>query len=154
MMMFKELNARTRPFLTLRDIDNKWIWNECKHVINVSQKNHNEMDVNSIKSHGSTYEWIPMGENHDLDIALICQAMKTLLSYNGEDTIIHCDFGNNRSRLVCEFALYAKTGVWLTDEDSAGLDGCLNKTEYNIKHGYLPEIRIVEQTILTSLNEK
>jgi len=142
-MIFKEINTKTRPFLTIRDIENKWIWMSTKHVINVSKKEHDENVVNAIYNHGATYSWIPFGEHEELDIHKICKAMKVLLSYNGEETIIHCDLGNNRSRLVCEFALFAINRKWMVDELSTGLDGCINKTFFNIKRGYLPEIEKV-----------
>lgn len=67
------------------------------------QRKHDEEIVNLIKSNGATYEWIPMAENKDLDINLICRAVNILRSYKGEETIVHCDCGSNRSRLVCEF---------------------------------------------------
>lgn len=88
-----------------------------------------------------------MGENEELDLELLCKAMVMLLSYQGEETIVHCDFGNNRSRLVCEFSTFAKTGRWINDETSVGLGGCPNKTEYNIKNGNLPDIKVIEQKI-------
>lgn len=146
-MLFKELNTRTRPFLTIDEIRNKWIWGSCRHVINVSKRKQKKKVVKTIKELGATYDWIPMDENEKLDINLICKAMKTLLSYDGEETIIHCEMGNNRSRLVCEFALYAKTGKWMDDDLSVGLGGCKNMTVYNIKRGYLPELEVVEKMI-------
>lgn len=146
-MIFNEINARTRPFLSKKDLENKWIWNGCKHVINVSQKEQDKVVIENIENRGATYVWIPIGENRELDVEQICKAMKELLSYNGEDTIVHCDYGNNRSRLVCEFAHYAMTGVWINDELSVGLNGCHNKTDDNIKRGFLPDLKIVEDII-------
>lgn len=43
--------------------------------------------------------------------------------------------------------MFAKSGKWIAVELSAGLDGCPNKTAYNIKHCYLPELTEFEQVI-------
>lgn len=89
-----------------------------------------------------------MGEKENLSLESLCTGMMNLLSYNGEETIVHCDFGHNRSRLVCEFATFAKTGKWIVDNESAGLDGCTSMTKYNLKKGYLPSLKLVEQAII------
>lgn len=152
MIKYGEINTIARAFLSSIDIQNKWIFGDCKHVLNVSKRDLEIQTRAMISAKGATYEWFPLEENEKLNIDSLIIVMLRLLSYKGEETIVHCLLGNNRSRLVCEFATYAETGEWPEYKDEVGLEGCKNRTFYNIKKGFLPEIGIVESMIRNTYN--
>ena len=61
----------------------------------------------------------------------------------GVPVIVHCGFGNNRSRVVVECFYYRKTGFQLKDE----YKGTVNHLAYNCGIGLLPPVEEVERML-------
>ena len=62
---------------------------------------------------------------------------------SGLKQIVHCDFGNNRSRSFVEALYFKIRGEQLADE----YKGEFNHLIYNCKLGHLPELSVTEETI-------
>lgn len=135
-----------RHFPTVAEIDNKWIFSEdVSMVINVSQ--HFDQDIAAaIRAKGIKYHHLPLDEEvRDIGWANIQQAVKLISQYVqiGKKIIIHCDFGQHRSRLVVEAFHYAKYGEHLIDP----YKGYDNRLKYNSAQGYLPNITQIESIL-------
>ena len=74
-------------------------------------------------------------------LATVRELMKA--DTTGEKVILHCAFGNNRSRTVAEAFHFKKMGFELEDE----YKGYKNHLEYNCGEGHLPPISEVERLI-------
>ena len=135
-----------RHFPTAADIDNKWIFSEdVSMVINVSQ--HFDQDIaTAIRAKGIKYHHLPLDEEvRDIGWENIQQAVELISRYEqiGKKIIIHCDFGQHRSRLVVEAFHYAKYGEHLIDP----YKGYDNRLKYNSAQGYLPNITQIESIL-------
>lgn len=72
-----------------------------------------------LQDRGISIVYISLKEEVDgMSSGKICEAVKLLLEYdqNGERAIVHCDFGQNRSRTIVEAFYYAKFGEHFQDE--------------------------------------
>ena len=129
-------NITVRPFPTISDVLNPYIFGEIKSVINVSEKE----DLNLIsyfKTHSMTYHYFPLKEcAPDMGWRSIMKCAETIIDNVRKDipTIVHCIGGNNRSPLVVECAFYALYGYHLSDE----YNGAKNHLLYNVEQGNLP----------------
>ena len=101
-MIYDFANIEVRPFLTLSDVNNKWIFGNTKHVVNVSTYREPEV-IDTIIAKGATVDWFPT-EERPMDVNAILKAVKTLCQYDcdGSHILVHCMGGNNRSRTVVE----------------------------------------------------
>ena len=57
--------------------------------------------------------------------------------------VVHCDFGQHRSRLVVEAFYFAKYGEHFTDE----YKGFTNHLIYDCMSHHLPELSVVEKEL-------
>ncbi|MBQ7239402.1 MAG: dual specificity protein phosphatase family protein [Bacteroidales bacterium] len=137
---------KVRPFLTLMDAQNKYIFQDGTHVINVSLESKAEVK-NYVEMHGGTYDWFPLNETPRMEVENLVLAVKSLFKYasTGLPIIVHCLCGNNRSRTVVEAYYFAKYGEQLEDE----YKGFANHLLYNVANGYLPSM----EEILHRLDE-
>lgn len=136
-----------RPFPTISDVSNPYIFGGIKSVINVSEKEDVRLS-DYYKAHSITYHHFPIKECvPDMGWSNILVCSKILIDNIRENcpTIVHCIGGNNRSPLVVECVFYALSGHHLVDE----YKGATNHLIYNIEQGYLP---LTLQEIESELN--
>lgn len=138
---FSKVSAR--GYLTKADLENKWIiTDDLRLVINVSEKC-DEDAASLLEDRGISYIWLPLfEETQDMGYAAILKAVREMLKHDGygDRMIVHCDFGNNRSRTVAEAFHFAKMGAHLEDE----YKGYQNHLMYNSESGFLPPLRKIE----------
>lgn len=102
--------------------------------------------VDALKVKGIDFYHYPLEEEvDDIGWENIKQAVEILLRYDKEDQrmIVHCDFGQHRSRLVIEAFYYAKYGEHLQDV----YKGFANHLIYDCMSHYLPELSVVEKEL-------
>lgn len=141
-------HMRVRGSLTLTDLQNKWIMDGVCCVINVSSDFNATVDA-QLRKMGIPYYWFPMAEsNNDMGLNSIYGAVNILQPYieSLQPVIIHCQRGNNRSRVVKESLYFANYNSWLVD-----IDGTF-KVKQNCAEGHLPPIEIYEN-FLRSVHE-
>ena len=138
---FSKVSAR--GYLTKADLENRWIiTDDLKLVINLSEKC-DEDAARLLEGRGISYIWLPLlEETEDIGYDAILKAVDEMLKHDesGDRMIVHCDFGNNRSRTVVEAFHFAKMGFHLEDE----YKGFQNHLIYNSESGFLPPIRQIE----------
>ena len=138
---FSKVSAR--GYLTKADLENKWIiTDDLKLVINLSEKC-DEDAARLLEGRGISYIWLPLlEETEDIGYDAILKAVDEMLKHDeyGDRMIVHCDFGNNRSRTVVEAFHFAKMGFHLEDE----YKGYQNHLIYNSESGFLPPICQIE----------
>lgn len=143
-------NIIVRPFPTIADVSNPYIFGGIKSVINVSEKE--DLSLKEFYNiHSITYHHLPLKECvSDMGWCNILECTEILIDNisNKIDTIVHCIGGNNRSPLVVECAYYALFNKHLNDE----YKGADNHLLYNIKQGYLPISLQEIETQLSLLN--
>ena len=114
---FAKIAARCFP--TVADLNNPWIFpNDVALAINVS-KHFDPKIAKAIEDKHIEYLHLPLDEEvADIGWNNIKEAVKHLLRYDKEDKrmIVHCDFGQHRSRLVIEAFYYAKYGEHFIDK--------------------------------------
>lgn len=137
---YKFANITTRPFMTLNDVNNKWIFGDTRHVIDVCMYREPEV-IDLIQSKGATFDWFPTDER-PMDLGMVLQAVAKLAEYDcdGSHIIVHCLHGNNRSRTVVEAYHFAKLGVHYEDV----YKGSRNHLIWNCENGYLPPLPEME----------
>ena len=142
---FSKISARCFP--TIADLNNPWIFpRDVACVVNVSQ-NYDQRIAAEIQSRGAVYYHYPLDEEvNDIGWENIKKSIETLLKYDNESkrTIVHCDYGQHRSRLVVEAFHYAKFGKHLTD----AYKGYDNHLIYDCRSGYLPSLEEVEACLI------
>ncbi len=129
------VDIQTRPFPTLLDLQNKWVFGNVHCVINVSERESTEM-IQAYADRGIAYYHFPLQENvPDIGWNNVLQATQILLEMikMHVNTIVHCGFGNHRSPLIVEAAHYAIFEAHYADE----YKGYYNHLLYDIKQGYL-----------------
>lgn len=137
-------NITARPFLTLNDAYNKWIFTDStKHVIDVCMYREPEV-IDLIQSKGATFDWFPTDER-PMDLDMILKAVAKLIEYDrdGSHIIVHCLHGNNRSRTVVEAFHFAKLGFHFEDE----YKGFTNHLVWNCASGYWPPLSEMEKLL-------
>lgn len=152
MKIYKFSKISARSFPTIADLNNPWIFQkEVGLVVNVSQRVNNNIE-NILKARGVKYFNFPLEEEvDDIGWSNIKRAIEILLQFDktGKPMIVHCDFGQHRSRLVIEAFYFAKYGEHFLDE----YKGHYNHLIYNCETNHLPNLQVVEKELL-SLNEK
>ena len=141
---FAKIAARCFP--TMADLNNPWIFSkDVALVINVS-KYFDPKIAKAIEDKHIEYLHFPLDEEvADIGWNNIKEAVKHLLRYDKEDKrmIVHCDFGQHRSRLVIEAFYYAKYGEHFIDKYK-DFD---NHLIYDCQTKHLPELEIVENEL-------
>ena len=144
-------NLTVRPYPTLADIANPWIFGGAQVVVNVSEKPYPKDIAAAMVAKGiETYHFPLVEEGPDMGLTNIEAAVKVLLEADlqGKKTILHCIGGNNRSRTVAECFALAKTGTQFEDE----YKGHVNHLAYNCAEGHLKPIEeMIEK--FTSMNK-
>ena len=141
---FAPIAAREYP--SLRLLDNPYIWGGVRFCVNVSEKPYTADLVKALRDRGIEWIYCPVSEADGaqwLD-SLIVALPRMLYTYeSGLKQIVHCDFGNNRSRSFVEALYFKIRGEQLADE----YKGEFNHLIYNCKVGHLPELSVTEETI-------
>ena len=141
---FAPISAREYP--TVRLLDNPYIWGGVQFCINVSEKPYSFDLAQALKQHGIDWIYCPVSEEDGeqwLD-SLVSALPKMLVAYqSGLKQVVHCDFGNNRSRTFVEAFHYLLKGEHLADE----YKGCFNHLAYNCSIGHLPALAETEAVI-------
>ena len=146
MKIYKFANISARSFPTIADLNNPWIFqDDVAAVISVTPR----FDANIVKqiqTKGIEFHHFPLEEEID-DIGWdnVKKAVKVLLQLNiqGKRMIVHCDFGQHRSRLVIEAFYFALFGEHFVDE----YKGYDNHLIYNSKTQHLPDLQHIEDEL-------
>lgn len=126
-------NVRVRSFVNNADLQNKWIMEGVKCVVNVSS-DYDESVCTQLRQMGIAYFWFPMSEqNEDMGLHSIYGALKVLQPYidRKDAVIMHCFGGNNRSKVIYESLFYLNFGSWPNNNS-------VSKTEINCMEGHIP----------------
>ena len=139
---FAPIAAREYP--TVQLLDNPYIWGGVQLSINVSEKPYSPELMKAMREHGISWFGCSVsedeGENWFDALRWALRIMVT--SYmTGMKMVVHCDFGNNRSRTFVEAFYYVLKGEQLHDE----YKGEFNHLIYNCKQGHLPPVEILEK---------
>ena len=137
---FAPIAARDYP--TVEILDHPYIWGRVSFCINVSEKPYSAELVEAMRVHGIEWLYHPVSEDLGADwtSALEKALPKMYEAYKaGMRQVIHCDYGNNRSRTFIEAFYYLLTREQFQDE----YKGEVNHLVYNCKRGHLPPIEEV-----------
>lgn len=146
MKLYKFAPISARCFPTIADLNNPWIFPKDVAVVVSVTPHYDAKIAEAIKAKEIDFYHFPLEEEvDDIGWENIKQAVAVLLKYNkeGKRIIVHCDFGQHRSRLVVEAFYYAKFGEHFTDEYK-GFD---NHLIYDCFSCHLPRLDIVEQEL-------
>ncbi len=136
MKKYKFAKIVARPFPSLADLSNPYIFGGIDTVINVSEREEKEhMQVYRLR--GIAYHYFPLKEGGvDMGWENVKRAVEVILHNIDENNsiFIHCTGGNNRSRMVVECVYFALFGEHLNDE----YRGSCNHLIYNVENKYLP----------------
>ena len=141
---FAKISARNFP--TFADLRNPWIFSKDVAVVVCVSQYYDEILVEIMESRGTEYHYLPLEEEvDDIGWENIKKAVAIVLQADKEDkrVIVHCDFGQHRSRLIVEAFHFAKFGTHFVDE----YHGCDNRIIYNCLNHHLPPLEIVEQEL-------
>ena len=147
---FAPISAREYP--TIRLLDHPFIWGGVRFCLNVSEKPYTPELEAAMIQHGIDWAFCPVSEEMGADWK---ESMKTgLIALNaafkdGKKIVVHCDFGNNRSRSFVEAFHYMITGNHLKDE----YKGEFNHLFFNCCQGHLPPITETERMILSLIDK-
>ena len=104
---FAPIAAREYPTISL--LNNPYIWGGVSFCVNVSEKPYPVELAKTLADHGIDWIYCPVSEEDGaqwLD-ALMTALPRMLYAYKtGLKQVIHCDFGNNRSRSVGSFSAH------------------------------------------------
>ncbi len=137
---------QARPFPTTAELRNPYIYGRVKYVLNVSDTDYPEEIKVGMTRLGIRSFFLPLVETgDDMGINNILRAVQILelVDAEGKPAIVHCSFGNNRSRVVVECYHYRKFGFQLED----AYKGAFNHLAYNCSAGLLPPLVEVESLI-------
>ena len=138
---FAHISACEYP--TVRLLDHPYIWGGVQFSLNVSEKPYSTELKAAMASHGIEWGFCSVSEDDGAEWwgSLCCGMIMLDKAYKaGKKIVVHCDFGNNRSRSFVEAFHYMITGCQLNDE----YKGEFNHLEYNCKAGHLPPIKETE----------
>ncbi len=137
---------QARPFPTAAELKNPYIYGHVRYVLNVSDVKYPEEIEKGMNELGIQTYYLPLVETGtDMGLENILKAVRILEEADAEKApvVVHCGFGNNRSRVVVECFHFRKTGFQLEDE----YKGALNHLAYNCGIGLLPPIEDVERML-------
>ena len=141
---FARIQARSFP--TAAELKNPYIYGHVRYVLNVSDVKYPEEIEKRLNEMGIQTYYLPLVETGtDMGLENILKAVRILEEADAEKApvIVHCGFGNNRSRVVVECFHFRKMGFQLEDE----YKGALNHLVYNCGIGLLPAIEDVERML-------
>lgn len=141
---FAPIAAREYPTIAL--LDNPYIWGGVRFCINVSEKPYPVELAKALADRGIDWIYCPTSEEDGaqwLD-ALITALPRMLYAYqNGQKQVVHCDFGNNRSRTFVEALYFLLNSIHFPDE----YKGEFNHLAYNCAIKHLPPLADTEEVI-------
>ena len=131
---------------TIKLLDHPYIWGGVQFSLNVSEKPYSSELEKAMAGHGIEWVWCPVSEDDgaqwwdslERGLELLHAAHKA-----GKKIVVHCDWGNNRSRSFIEAFHYLITGKQLKDE----YKGEYNHLIYNCKAGHLPLVKETEKRL-------
>lgn len=138
---FAQIAAREYP--TVNILDNPYIWGGVQVCINVSEKPYSAELCDAMKQRGISWLACPVSEDPgDLWLDALRTALLAMITAYVSDIkmIVHCDFGNNRSRTFVEAFYYVLKDEQFHDE----YKGEYNHLVYNCKQGHLPPVEETE----------
>ena len=146
MRTYKFAKITARNFPTIADLNNPWIFQADVAVVVSVTPHYDKRIVEAIQAKGIEFYQFPLEEEvDDIGWENVKQAVDVLLKYDKEDKrmIVHCDFGQHRSRLVIEAFHYAKFGEHFADE----YKGYINHLIYDCSTSHLPPLEFVERQL-------
>lgn len=138
---FAKLSVRGFP--TILELNHPYIYGDVQVIINVSGHDYPEDVLSVIKSKNIRWYHFPLEEEvPDMGLKNILAAVDVLMKADaaGEKVVLHCSFGNNRSRTVAEAFHFKKMGFQFEDE----YKGYPNHLAYNCGEGHLPPLSEIE----------
>lgn len=141
---FAKIQARHYP--TYAELLNPYIYGRVDVVINVSESEWPPFFEETFTFGPKRLVHLPLRETGtDMGLENILQCIRILEEADRDNlpVIVHCDFGNNRSRVVAECFHYRKLGFQLEDP----YKGAINHLAYNCSIGLLPPIEEMEKLI-------
>lgn len=141
---FAPITAREYPTLIL--LDHPYIWGGVKFCVNVSEKPYSAELKKALAAHEIEWVHCPISEDPGAEWmeALSIALPKMYRAYkDGKKQVVHCDFGNNRSRTFVEALYFAIAGKQYEDP----YKGDFNHLIYNCKEGHLPDVADLEARI-------
>ena len=144
---FAPIAAREYP--TPHLLNNPYIWGGIRFCVNVAEEPYSKDLKMAMEEHG--IEWIhcPVSEEPGRSWlnSMMTALPQMIAAYRfGWKQIVHCDFGNNRSRTFVEALYYCLHGEHIEDE----YRGEVNHLAYNCKIGHLLPLTETE-SLLTSI---
>ena len=117
--------------------------------MNVSERPDPPDIVKAMKEKDIAWEHIPVSET-DFSVSWLQPLIRGVLRLNdayenGLKMVVHCDFGNNRSRTFIEAFHFFLTGEEFPDE----YKGEMNHLAYNCKIGHFGSLKDVEDALKT-----
>ena len=143
MKIYKFAKVSARCFPTIADLNNPWIFPTDVAVVVSVTPYYEAKIVDALKVKGIDFYHFPLEEEiDDIGWENVKHAVEVLQHYDKDDKrmVVHCDFGQHRSRLVVEAFYFAKYGEHLTDE----YKGFTNHLIYDCMSHHLPELSVVE----------
>ena len=142
---FAPISAREYP--TLHILDNPYIWGGVGFALNVSEKPYPAEIIKAMTEKGIQWEQISVSET-DFSMSWLQSLIKGVSSLNdayknGLKMVVHCDFGNNRSRTFIEAFHFFLTGEEFPDEYKSEF----NHLAYNCKIGHFESLKDVEDAL-------
>ena len=135
-------NFSVRAFPIMHELRNPYIFGGVKVLVNVSTKKYSLRMRWALRRLGIKWYHFPMEEFPEMDVESLLSAVSVLeqADKKGEKVILHCMFGNNRSRTVAEAFYFRKYGHHLEDpyKDSS------NHLIYNCTNHHLPALGDME----------
>lgn len=146
MKIYSFANLTVRNFPTIPELNHPYIYGGVQLIVNVSGHEYPKEILKIIQDKGIEWYHFPLEEDvPDMGMANILAAVKVLekADIDGKKVVLHCQFGNNRSRTVAEAFHFRKMGFHLDDE----YKGYSNHLIYNCESGHLPELSTVEELL-------
>ena len=147
---FAPISAREYPTIAL--LDNPYIWGGVRFCVNVSERPYSVELAKALADRGIEWVYCPVSEDDGaqwLD-ALITALPKMLYAFKmGQKQVVHCDFGNNRSRTFVEALYFVLNNKHFADE----YKGEINHLVYNCAIKHLPTLMDTEE-VLRSIAKK
>ena len=143
MKIYKFAKLQARHYPTYAELLNPYIYGRVDVVINVSESEWPPFFEEALILGLKRLAQLPLNETGtDMGLENILQSVRILeeADREGLSAIVHCDFGNNRSRVVAECFHYRKLGFQLEDP----YKGAINHLVYNCSIGLLPPIEEME----------
>ena len=145
-------NLFVRGFPTLLELNHPYIYGGVQVIINVSGHEYPKDILETIEAKGIRWYHFPLEEEvADMGVENIIAAVRELIKADTshEKVVLHCSYGNNRSRTVAEAFHFTKMGFQLEDE----YKGYPNHLAYNCGEGYLPPLDKIESVLLSLRRE-